>query len=513
MKKNAIKFVVPSLAVIIYVAVFLSLILSCRSLLLHDGDTGYHVRAGEHILNTCSVPSYDIFSHVTPALRWNAHEWLAEAVMAGIHGAFGMTGIVIFFSLLISLTYYLLFIFIKKESNIIVALVIILFILPASAFHWMARPHIFTNLFLVIWIFILETYQYKNRNLLYLMPPLMLLWANIHGGFIFGLGITGIYFIGNLINALSSKDVRAYFKQKSKVLGFVAIACFAVSIVNPNGIELLFFPFKLLSEKIIIDHVGEFLSPNFHLSVLTPARFLILFTIFMLAVKKSAVNVIDVILILFLLNMSLLSVRHITVFGIVISIILARLMGEQLEERPERPFQVIRERSDKLAATDDSVGGAIWIVAVILFVVCLAEADVLKCYFDPGKKPVAAAEFLRKENIKGNMYNNYEFGDYFIYSLYPQYKVFIDGRADMYGSEIFEDYMKVTLMESEWEDILKKYGITYIVYNADSLLSKCLVEKKEWHLIYADKVANIFVKEDAAYGYLIRKYDDIKPLI
>ena len=133
--------------------------------------------------------------------------------------------------------------------------------------------------------------------------------------------------------------------------------------------------------------------------------------------------------------------------------------------------------------------------------------------FNEKTKPVAAVEFLKKENIQGNMFDNDEFGDYIIYAAWPEYRVFFDGRSDMYGVDIMKEYFKVARVKPGWDEVLQKYNITWIIYNANSALSLFLIERDDWKLIYADKVANIFVKDIPENQYLIEKYPDVKLVV
>ena len=149
----------------------------------------------------------------------------------------------------------------------------------------------------------------------------------------------------------------------------------------------------------------------------------------------------------------------------------------------------------------------------ILLVTGAAAAGKIEFRFDRTKKPVDAVEFLKKERIAGNMFNSDEFGDYLIYAAYPRYRVFIDGRSDMYGTGIAKDYMKVIRLETGWENMFAKYDIGWVFFDADSLLSRMLYERKGWHLIYADKVANIFVEDIPEYRDVIRRYGDVSPVL
>jgi hypothetical protein len=131
--------------------------------------------------------------------------------------------------------------------------------------------------------------------------------------------------------------------------------------------------------------------------------------------------------------------------------------------------------------------------------------------FDKKSKPVDAVEFIKKEKINGNMFNNDEFGDYIIYAAWPQYRVFFDGRSDMYGTEMMKEYFKVTRIQPDIDNVLEKYRIDWIIYDSGSSLSVYLLQKKDWKLIYSDGVADIFVRDIKENQPLIEKYRGVKP--
>jgi hypothetical protein len=111
------------------------------------------------------------------------------------------------------------------------------------------------------------------------------------------------------------------------------------------------------------------------------------------------------------------------------------------------------------------------------------------------------------------MFNNDEFGDYIIYAGWPKYKVFIDGRTDMYGASRVKEYIKVTQAQPGWENILRKYQVKWIFHDPGSPLSKILLERSDWKLIYSDKVANIFLQVLPENEFLINKFRAAKPFI
>ena len=508
-------FLIPSIADSIFISLFLFLSFCVGKRLLIDCDTGYHIRAGEHIINTFSVPKHDIFSFLTPPLPWTAHEWLSEVIMAMVHNTFGLTGVVIFFSLIIALVYYLLFKIIHINSgNIIIASFIILIVLTASQIHWLARPHIFSLLLMVIWYYLLDTYHYQNKNYLYFLPPLMLLWVNLHGGFLAGFILLGIYLSGNIVKSITSQSAeKAIYKKKARMLGLITVACLFVSLINPYGYYILLFPFNLVSNKFIMDNISEFLSPNFHTLVVKAFEFVFLLMFTLFAVSRVRLNIIEVAMVLLFTHMSFCSQRYIPLFCIIVAPILMRKSQQLLESTDGKIAEFINRRSISISETDASAKGYVWPVIAIALVIVLAASGKIDYKFNAETEPVAAVEFLKEENIQGNMFNNDEFGDYIIYAAWPKYKVFFDGRWDMYGVDRLKEYLKVAKVKSGWDEVFKKYNINWIIYNANSSLSLLLMEIDDWKLIYADKVANIFVKDIPEYQHLIEKYPDVELVV
>lgn len=483
--------------------------------LLKDCDTGFHIRIGEYILDTSSIPKYDIFSFSPPSQKWIHTSWLSDVIMALIHKAYGLTGVVIFFAFLISFIFYVLFFKIVRQYsvNIVFTTLITLTIITLSQTHLLARPHIFSWIFILIWYHVLDSFWYKQRNYLYLLPPIMLLWVNLHGSFVLGFILIAIYLLGSIINILRviEKDLSV---RKATFLGVTAIACLLVSLINPYTYHILLYPFGLLSQKFVIDHIQEFMSPNFHEAANVVFEFLLLLAIVVFTISRKRLNSIELMLTLFFTHMALYSRRNIVYFSIIIGLILAKHAESILKESDGRLANFIKSRASNIAAIDASAKGYVWMVVAIVVVAIGASSGKIEYKFDQKKKPVAAVEFLKRETIKGNMFNNDEFGDYIIYSAYPKYKVFIDGRIGAaYDESRLKEYAKVIFSEPGWEKVIEKYAIDWIIFDTNSILSRFFAEKKEWKLIYSDKVANIFVRNIPEYQDLISKYPNVKQVI
>ncbi len=509
MKKYS--FLIPSIADVLLVCVVAFLAFRAGMDLLADCDTGYHIRTGEYIMRTFSVPRHDIYSFITPPIPWTAHEWLSEVIMALVHRAFGLTGIVLFFTYVIAFTYYLLFRIVRKNGgNILAEIIVILLVITSSEIHWLARPHIFSLLLLVVWYTLLDEFQYRNRNYLYFLPLLMLFWVNLHGGFIIGLVLTGIYLFDNLTKFVFSKnDEKTQYRRKAVLLGGVFASCLLVSLVNPHGYHILLFPFNVTSNRFLMDNVVEFLSPNFHEPM--PFKYLLYLMIGTLALSARRLNFVELVLVLLFTSMALYSARYIPLFAIIMTPVLVSQISPMLDESRGKIFSFLRTRAERIGSVDVSAEGYLWPLAACVLVAILALNGTIRFHFDEKIKPVDAVEFLKRERIRGNMFNNDEFGDYVIYAASDMYKVFFDGRSDMYGTARMKEYYKVTRLEEGWDEVLRKYDIKMVMYDNASALSRFLLQRKDWKLIYSDRVANIFVRDIPEYAGLLEKYGTTLP--
>jgi len=256
-----IKYILPSMAQFLFLILFLHLSVNAGQHLLDDADTGFHIRGGEYMLETRSIPAHDPFSFSAKPLPWSTHEWLSAAGMGLLRQVFGLTGVVLFFALLISLVYSVLFKSVRASGrNILLDLAIILLVIGSSRLHWLARPHIISYLLLIAWYFLLDSYQYRRKNLLYLLPLVMLLWVNVHGSFVLGIVLLSIYLACNFARGyLTRADERGFYKEKARGLLPATVACLLVILVNPKGFHVFAFPFEMLSHRFAMDNINEWL--------------------------------------------------------------------------------------------------------------------------------------------------------------------------------------------------------------------------------------------------------------
>jgi hypothetical protein len=499
----------PSLGNVVFVALLLVLVFVTGNRILNDGDTGYHIRTGEVILETGRVPTKDIFSSHVPALKWTAHEWLAEVIMAIVFKSTGLTGVVLFFALLLSGTHWLLYWMLKSKSQSCILVILVTLLAAAtSSSHWLARPHVFSILFTLVWVFLLDRFQYRNHHTLIYLPGLMVLWVNIHGGFFIGIVLLAIYITGNILHSLGGypEQVREH-RKKAKILFCYLTITLAACLINPIGAEILLFPIKFTSDRFLMDRVIEFLSPNFH-DVL-PFKYMLLATIGVLAISRTSLNLIETALVLLFSYMALYSARHVSLFAIIVAPLLLKSSENALRNLPAPLINFYELRNRNLTAIDGKVTGYLWPSLAIMLIVGLALGGNLRFGFNEKRFPVAAVEFIMRENITGNMFNDDEFGDYIIFAAWPKYRVFMDGRSDMYGENLGAPYLRVINAQRGWKDVLSQYKIDWIIFDTDSALSAALREQVDWHAVYSDNVATIFIRKDHQHESLLKKYPTV----
>jgi hypothetical protein len=226
----------------------------------------------------------------------------------------------------------------------------------------------------------------------------------------------------------------------------------------------------------------------------------------MLALSRSPLNLIEAALITLVLYMALYSARHVSLFAIVAAPLLLKTGESIIGRLPEPFFQFYRTRNRNLTAIEANLNGYLWPTIGALIVFALVFTGALKYQFNEKIFPVTAVEFLKKEIITGNMFNNDEFGDYMIFAAWPNYLVFMDGRSDMYGEKLGTAYLKVANVQPGWKDIFSKFDISWIIFDTHSALTAVLREQPDWQPIYSDQVATIFVKKDAAHEPLLERY-------
>lgn len=506
----------PSLTDIIFVALLLSLsygVLSQR--LLGDADTGWHIRDGQQIVSTHTIPRTDSFSSTMSGKRWYAWEWLYDAGIGVIYNSAGLNGVVFFSAFLIALTFTLLFrLQLAAGANLPLAILFLLLSASSSTIHFLARPHLVTWLCTVLWFRILDSTEASNhdgtpRNL-YWLPLLMVFWVNLHGGLIMGFVLLGVYLLAAVLENLTTSDLHAKTRagKRARALAAASVFCLLASFLNPYGYKLHAHVYGYLSNRFLMNHIEEFQSPNFH--DLAPRCFvvLLLLALFTLSLSPRRARLSHVLLILFATSSALYAARNIPISSMLVTLTIAPLLSVWISDSSDRAEVSVRLRSlasrlrsfsERMAGMESRQHGHLWPALVVLFSlwVCLHQGrldtrPLMDVEFDAKRFPVAATDFIRTHNIEEPIFSRDSWGGYLIYRLYPQTKVVVDDRHDLYGEEFLKNYLKIIHVEPDWEKILDDWKVNLILLPANSALSSALKQTSNWKILYDDGVAIVF---------------------
>ena len=486
---------------------FLFLKLSGARSLLADGDTGWHLRTGEWILNHRQVPWSDMFSFSRPGAPWFAWEWLWDATFALLFRRWGMTAVVLGSLLVICLTSLALFRLVRRKcDNGLVAIAVTLLATGGCAIHWLARPHLFTLLFFTLSLHIADRAAQGNTRLLAWLIPLTLVWTNLHGGFFVIFLVLACYVGGDLLNALIEGNParrRTYLAATIPWLR-TAGACLAVTFVNPYGWQLHRHVLAYIADPYLLRHIAEFQGLDFHspaVGYFEPMIFAALAaSVWAIGQRRFA----DALLALGWLHLALEAQRNLPLFAIAASPLVAAAAVALIRAAASAPLE---ERIGKLAAwfqrasasmeQTDRIGrvhavsaAGFLLVAVLLFAPRPLDARFMSS-FDPKTFPVRALPALAAPETH-RIFASDTWGDYVIYQLYPAKQVFIDGRSDFYGSGFSEEYIRLLTGQEGWNRTLDRYGIDTIAVPPSYALSSILKISRDWHVVYDDHDAIVF---------------------
>lgn len=450
-----------------------------------DPDTYMHLTVGQWMLAHGAIPRTDIYSYTLFGQPWTAHEWLSECIMALIYGAGGWTALVLMTALAVGGTLALLLRFLLKRMIPIYAIFFTALAYSALASHLLIRPHVLSWPILVAWVGALINASEKHvKPPLYLLG-LMVLWANLHGSFVFGLAIA--IPLGAQALWVCPALSRSYLLKRWIAFWLLAVmAC----MLTPLGWEGLVFPFTLFK----LAHLGAITEwMPYQFASLSGLEIVVVTYLFLAMMGYFQINVIGALLIVGLLHQALTHNRYASLFGLITPMILASSFGARYRLlhglNQEGAPSKLDSFFERLAgyATKKAV---LFSAALILGVTLLAQRHQ---YHEPSKTvfPVAAVDFAQGHGISGHLLNAYEFGGYLISRGIP---VFIDGRADLYDEKVLGPYLDAVRDGSPTalDAVIREYGITWVLLRPDSPARAYFDTRDNWQNRYEDEAAVIF---------------------
>jgi hypothetical protein len=437
--------------------------------LFSDGDTSWHLAAGKLIMVTASVPTSDPFSFTFRGSPWIAHEWLAEVLMAGSFRMASWAGLGLLTALAVAILVVIVGAELRRwlEPRHVAASLAALFIVLAPAI--LARPHVLAWPVLAGWTIVLLRAREAGRTPPLAASLLMLFWANLHGSFLFGLLLIGVFGLEAL---LQEKD------RKRVLLGWGLFGCAALllSMVTPAGFEGLLFPLQVSSMEAL-DLIEEW-RPS------SPSRDPLFFAVvggglLLLLFKRPRLSLPRLILLAALAYLALTHARHQALLAIVGLLVVAPSLSGKSIQGPDAKSGHDGYRAVLL------LGSGIVLFSLLRLIVPVSVQDT-------GTNPRAAIAAVPPSLRSQPVFNSYSFGGPLILNNIAP---FIDGRADMYGDSFtFESRAIEGGDASAFRRAVVHWGIRWTILYPKTRLVAVLDRDPEWRRIYADKWAVIHVR-------------------
>ena len=475
----------PDLSFLV-LALFVPL-LNGMPLLNSDGDLGRHLRLGEHML-THGLLRQDYFSYTKLGEPFVGHEWLSEVAFALAWRLGGMPFVSVACGLLIAFTYaYMTHMLLRRRVDPLLAYLASIVAAVLGSFHWLARPHLFTLLGVAVLLGRLERGEEGAKPWTYL--PLFAVWVNVHGGFLFGLVLIGIYLAGCLLEAIPRQGRAEWLRRARRTaaaLGFAVLG----TLVNPYGISMPLHVLAWFKMQFVIDNTVEYLSPNFHQLDSKLVLVVILLIVLGLTLSRRRPTWPRLLAILATIASSLIYQRNIPLMGITALTALALHLDQEWRALPDwlGIRGVFQRDSEGRRSGPYAVAVAIPLLLLTLYASPLSGIQAIPGEWSPRIFPVEAVRKAREAKLEGRIYNEFIWGGYML-KEWPEMKVFIDGQTDFYGEELTKDHWKVGWLQPGWRDVLRKWKIDLVLIPSRSPLAHELAREPRWNMWHCDSTA------------------------
>ncbi len=479
----------------------LSLAFSLSLRRISDYDMWFHLKIGQYILQTGHILKTYYYNCSWPNFPFLDHEWLFQVITYGIYKPFGETGLVVLQVSLVVAAFFILFRILKlyTDSSFLIAIVLCLGIV-ASAHRFALRPNHFSYIFLLFMLFSLHQFKHGRIRYVYLLPPIMLLWVNIHAESLWGIVVPGVFATAEW--AKQAKQAKHLFgkgsgKKALKHLTVAYLLVILVSLVNPFTYKTVIWPLKVMSEQF--GGVEELLPPITAMYL----PFWIYFGVFVLT--------------------SILSIRRIDMTWLSLSIIFAVIAWTANRGIPHFVFisapliamnlmnikDFIVKRFDWLERLIrfSFIPRIILLILIILLIRSIVSGPGYLKKFDNIPYPEDAITFMQNNGITGNIFDNHGWGGYLIWKYYPEVRPYIDGR--FFHKRFFDEY-NLILSGIGWKELLAKYNISLVLLpystGQEKNLRDYLFNDPDWSLIYWDDTSLLYARDTEKNAGVINVY-------
>lgn len=456
----------------------LTIYVICMSLFLlvtmrSESDYYWHIKAGEYMFNH-GILKKDVFSWYLYGKYWMSHEWLFEIILYSFKLVFGSAHLLVYGFVCMCSLQFIMFLANKEGylkninfSMIWVTLSMILIV------YMQGRPHLisFNLLALTIW-FLYDTYRNEDSKLIYFLPLISIIWANVHGG---SSNLTYIFcFIFLIVGLFNFNRPKIYMDRLSKkqMLKYliIAIICMLCVNINIHGFKMFVYPYQNMMNKVMINNIAEWLPTNLNFPGHWVYMLIVVFIFFVMIFSKKKISFIDLALFGISIVLGFKNIRFWGYTYIIMSFVIFNYVGKR-----------------KLDIGTNTILIIVSVMLVAFF--CLSTNNIHK-QLNSGYLVKKDIEAIKKVKPK-RLFNMYNYGGELIYNDIP---VFIDGRADLYSNYNYLDYLSISDLRVNYIDLIEKYDFDYLLVSNQYSIDTYLKNNSDYEQIYENKEIILYKK-------------------
>lgn len=486
-------------------AFFVGAVLPAAAWPLVDPDTWWHIRAGQEVIATGSVPRTDAWSIVGAGRSWTSQDWLANVLLAvGFEaGPWGWTALSLAFGALTMAAVGILWQAVGFRSPGVgwlsrIAFLSAGFVLATTILG--VRVQVIDLLMATLVVWIVWRYMVDPRwRWIVLLPAVAVLWANLHAGWILLFLIGGAVLVGESVDRLLRRSVAGRPPLSWESLGRLAAGLLASVValaLNPNGLDLYRYPFDTIGITTLSRYILEWFPATLDR---LPGQLLLGFTVVVvvptLVLGRRHLRTADVLILVGLTIMAFTAIRFLLLVGPIGGAIAALALGPTISAS-----QVGRRTSDSIAALSEPRAGARgWLHLGLTATMIVVGLGAAVGRVSPAQQasaisealPADAAMWLDEQELDGRMFNRYEWGGY-LGQQRPHVQVFMDGRADVYGDELLRMYVSLITLATDPQAVLDRYEIDVAIYPPATPLGRWFDSSISWIRVYGDGLTGIW---------------------
>ena len=485
------------------IVLLLILIMAIRTPL--ETDMWWHLRAGEETLLSKEVYSVDTFSFTREGADWINHSWLSQVLMLLIFRVGSYYGLSIWVGVCAVLS--MLFVYLQMKGHPLLRSAVLLFAAVVSSVVWSPRPQIHTLVLFSLLGYLIFKYR-STKDIKYLIGtlPIFVLWGNLHGGYVLGIILMGSVIIGEILNKVLLNDLADNISWRQiSIFAVFMVSGFLVVLINPFGLDMWRIPFNTVGVETLQNVINEWASPDFHQAFQQPMLWMLLGVFSLIGLSKNRIDGAELVPLVAFSWAAMVARRNFGPFAIIAAPIFSKYLASLIDDWlsvATMKFPRVNSFLERSTQNNRDLKPGIknflnlTLIGLLLVGAGWKIANVNEREFvlqaERGVFPVDAVEWLKSSGITGNMFNDYNWGGYLIWHM-RETPIFVDGRTDLFGDEILDDYLNIMDQDLRWGEVFEKYEIDFMLICTDSVPVD-LIERQGLRIEYIDDMSVIITR-------------------